>query len=162
MDVWSLPLAAAPHAETAARKIISDPGYAIWQPHFSPDRRWIVFQAHSLSKDESTLFVVSAAGGPWTRISAGKWDDKPRWSPDGKTIYYVAFRGGFFNLWGVHFDSSRGLTVGKPFQITTFESPSLMIPNRIPLVDISLTQDKLVLPLEEVSGSIWILDNVDR
>jgi len=26
------------------------------------------------------------------------WDDKPRWSPDGKTIYFVSNRTGFFNV----------------------------------------------------------------
>src|SRR5207253_322014 len=87
-EVWMLPLAAAPHAETAARKIISDPKYDLWQPHFSPDGRWIVFEAvaDSPTTAESALFVVPAAGGTWTRITNGKqWDDKPRWSPDGKT-----------------------------------------------------------------------------
>jgi len=37
-----------------------------------------------------------------------------------------------------------------------------MIPQRISLVALSLSQDKLVLTTEEVSGSIWVLDNVDR
>ena len=37
-----------------------------------------------------------------------------------------------------------------------------MIPRTIAPVGLSLTQDKLVLTLEEVSGGIWVLDNVDR
>ena len=78
----------------------------------------------------SKLYVVPVSGGPWTRITDNNhWDDKPRWSPDGRTVYFVSRRGGFFN-------------VGP--------------------VGLSLTQDKLVLTLEEQSGSIWVLDNVDR
>ena len=38
-EVWLLPVAAAPHAETAARKIISDPKHDLYQPHFSPNAR---------------------------------------------------------------------------------------------------------------------------
>ena len=104
---------------------------------------------------------MAASGGPWIRITDGKhWDDKPRWSPDGKTIYFVSGRHGFFNVWGIRFDAVKGKPVGDPFQVTSFENPSLMVPTNIPPVELSLTQEKLVLTIAEVSGSIWILDNV--
>jgi hypothetical protein len=35
-----------------------------------------------------------------------------------------------------------------------------MVPRQIEDVELSLTQDKLVLTMEELSGSIWVLDNV--
>jgi hypothetical protein len=106
---------------------------------------------------------MPAAGGPWTRITDGKhWDDKPRWSPDGRKIYFVSGRGGFFNVWGIHFDFSKGKPVGEPFRVTAFENPAMMLADWIPNVGFSLTQDKLVLTMEERSGSIWVLDNVDR
>jgi len=164
-EVWLVPVGAAPHAETDARKIISDPKYDLYQPHFSPDGRWIVFEAGANLPTivESTLYVVPAAGGAWTRITDGKnWDDKPRWSPDGKTIYFVSGRGGFFNVWGIHFDPSEGKRVGEPFPVSNFGRNGLMIPRWIPLVELSLNQDKLVLTMAEVSGGIWVLDNVDR
>ena len=104
---------------------------------------------------------MPVSGRPWTRITEGKqWDDKPRWSPDGRTIYFVTGRGGFFNVWGIHFDPTAGKTVGQPFQVSNFESPRLMIPRWIPPVGMSLNQDKLVLTMAEESGSIWVLDNV--
>ena len=80
------------------RQIISDPAYVIYQSHFSPDGRWIVFQAFLKSRHfESAVFVVPASGGgKWIRITDGRhWDDKPRWSPDGKTIYFLSRRGRF-------------------------------------------------------------------
>jgi hypothetical protein len=163
-EVWLVPVGAAPHAETAARKIISDPKYDLFQPHFSPDGRWIVFEAlaNSPTIAESALYVVPAAGGAWTRITDGKhWDDKPRWSPDGKTIYFVSGRGGFFNLWGIHFDPGEGKPVGEPFPVPTFGGSGLMIPRWIPPVELSLNQDKLVLTMAEVSGGIWVLDNLE-
>ena len=157
-----VPVASAPHAETVAQKIVSDPAYQLFQPHFSPNGRWIVFEAVANTPNpESTLYVVPASGGPWTRVTDSKhWDDKPRWSPDGRTIYFVSGRGGFFNVWGIHFDPAAGKVVGQPFQVSKFESPRLMVPSWIPPVGLSLTQDKLVLTMAEESGSIWVLDNV--
>jgi Tol biopolymer transport system component len=163
--IWLVPVAAAPHAETAAQKITSpDPGHELYQPQFSPDGRWIVFEAVADSPNlEPTLYVVPTSGGPWTRITDNKhWDDKPRWSPDGRTIYFVSRRGGFFNVWGIHFDPTAGKTVGQPFQVSKFESPRLMIPRWIPPVGLSLTEDKLVLTMAEESGGIWVLNDVDQ
>ena len=62
----------------------------------------------------------------------------------------------------LHFDPTKGMPQGEPFPVTSFDNPSLMIPRDISPVDISLNEDRLVLPLAQVSGSIWILDNVDR
>jgi hypothetical protein len=162
--IWLVPVAAAPHAEAAAQRIAYDPAYSLYQPYFSPNGRWIVFEAVADSPNlESTIYVVPTSGGPWTRITDGKqWDDKPRWSPDGKTIYFVSRRDGFFNMWGIRFDPVAGKTIGKPFQVSNFENPRLMIPRWIPPVGLSLTQDKLVLTMAEESGSIWVKDNVSR
>jgi Tol biopolymer transport system component len=44
-EVWLLSVAAATYAETAAKKIISDPKYDLYQSHFSPNGRWMVFEA---------------------------------------------------------------------------------------------------------------------
>jgi Tol biopolymer transport system component/DNA-binding winged helix-turn-helix (wHTH) protein len=164
-EIWLMPVTAGEaHAEPAAQKIISDSGYDLFQPHFSPDGRWIVFEAiRQAPKIESILYVMPAGGGPWSRISQGKyWDDKPCWAPDGKTIYFVSGGGGFFNVWGIRFDQATGKSVGKAFRITALENPGRMIPNTISLVGLSLNQNKLVLTVEERSGGIWVLDNVDQ
>jgi Tol biopolymer transport system component/DNA-binding winged helix-turn-helix (wHTH) protein len=160
-EVWRMSLGSAPHAETSARKLISDAAYDIWQPHFSPNGRWIVFEA--AAGVESTLYVMPSAGGQWTRITDGKqWDDKPRWSPDGRTIYFLSRRGGFFNVWGIHFDPEKGRPAGEPFRVSAFERPNLMVPQTISLVALSITKSRLLLTMSKVSGGIWVLDNVDQ
>jgi Tol biopolymer transport system component/DNA-binding winged helix-turn-helix (wHTH) protein len=161
-SIWQFYVDPPPTGKSPAREITSDPKHELFQPHFSPDGRWIVFEA---VKDllNSTLYAVPAAGGPWIRITDGKqWDDKPRWSPDGKTIYYLSERRGFFNVWGIRFDPVKGKPFGEPFQVTSLESPTLMIPKQISAVEFSLSDGRLVLPLAQASGNIWILDNVDR
>jgi Tol biopolymer transport system component/DNA-binding winged helix-turn-helix (wHTH) protein len=112
--IWLVPMTSASRAEAAAKKIASNPAYHLHQAHMSPDGQWIVFNAQTNSPNTvSSLFVVPAPGGPWTRITDGKhWDDKPRWSPDGRTIYFVSRPGGFFNVWGIHFDPAAGKPIG--------------------------------------------------
>ena len=163
-EIWLLPAGAHPQAKPTLRRIISSADYNLFQAFFSPDGRWIVFQAVRNPPNpnlESDLYVMPAAGGPWTLVSKGEpWDDKPRWSPDGNTIYFVSGRGGFFNVWGIRFDSTKGKPRGEPFRVTSFETPALMLPEQIQIVELSLTQDKLLLTMEERSGSIWVLDDV--
>ena len=111
----------------------------------------------------STLYTMPAGGGSWTPITDGKsWDDKPHWSPDGKMIYFISGHNGFFNVWGIRFDPAIGKPIGDAFQVTAFEHPALMIPQRMPWVEISVTQNRLALNLVQVSGNIWILDNIDQ
>jgi len=162
--VWRIPVA-APRAESQERMIISDPAYHLYQAHASPDGRWIVFEAvprHRTFPGPSSLYVMRASGGPWLPIIDKNWADKPRWSPDGRTIYFLWNRGGFLNVWGIRFDPETGRPAGEPFPVTTMHSPSLMIPGNVSNVEISVNPKNLVLTLGELSGGIWVLDNVDH
>ncbi len=162
-EIWLLSAAPLSTGKPAPRKIISDPVYDIDQARISPDGRWIVYEAirDLPSKLESKLFITRPSGGPRTQVTDGKyWDDKPLWSPDGKTIYFLSGRKGFYNVWGLRFDPGQGKAIGDVFQVTAFENPALMIPPHIAAVQFSLAQDKVVLTMSQTSGSIWVLDNV--
>jgi len=111
----------------------------------------------------SAIYVMASSGGSWTRITdSDYWTDKPRWSPDGKFVYYVTTKNGFHNIWAIRFDSASGRSVGIAFQVTAFESPSLMFPSSIESSDISLAPGNLAVTLQETSGSVWVLDDVDK
>ena len=84
--------------------------------------------------------------------------DKPRWSPDGKLVYYILRHGSFFNLWAVRFDGVQGKTIGVPFQITRFDSPRRQMAG----LEIGVSPKRLILTMMEQTGNIWMLDNVDR
>ncbi len=163
-SICLFPIAAAPRAETQPRVVTSHPDYNLWQMKFSPDQHWVSFNAlNTTGRTVSTIYVVPASGGDWRRITEGSyWDDKPRWSPDGRTIYFVSNRTGFFNVWGIRFNPANGDTLGAPFRVTDFESPGRMIPPVVALMEMSLSTDRLVVDITEASGNIWTLDNVDR
>ena len=58
--------------------------------------------------------------------------------------------------------SNPARSVGEPFRVTAFENPAQLVPDLTGDMSISLTENRLVLALTDVSGSIWILDNMDR
>jgi serine/threonine protein kinase/sugar lactone lactonase YvrE len=164
-EVCLFPISAAPHAEREMRVVASDPQNSLWTPRFSPDGRWICYSSqkpHGASV--SVLYVVPTSGGTPVRITGeDTWCDWPRWSTDGKTIYFVSnYNSSFLNVWGIHFDSTEGHAVGDPFRVTTFESPGRMISPRLALMEMSLNKNQLALPITDVSGNIWVLGNVDR
>lgn len=157
-----LPVSAAPHAETEARPIVSDPERSLYQGRLSPDERWLCFGA--LGKGGYTVYVVSVSGGRWMPITAdNEWADKPRWSPDGRAIYFVSRRGtGFQNVWRRNFDQAKGEFVGEPLQMTFYQSPERVIWTNNYYMDIALSADRLVVPVMEVTGSIWVLEGVNH
>jgi len=158
------PIAAAPRAETQMRVVASHPEQNLYQARYSPDGRWISFiAAKAFDAGVSTIYVIPASGGDWKRVTEGKYfDDKPRWSPDGRKLYFISNRTGFFNVWGIGFDPANGQPVGEPFRVTAFENPSRMILPDVITMEMALTANRLILPIMEVSGGIWILENVER
>ena len=165
IEIGFLPVSAAPHANGQIRRLIFDAAYDVFQAHFSPDGKWIVFEAakNQSTLAESSIFAMRASGGPWVRLTDGQhWDDKPRWSPDGKIVYFLSGQGGFFNVWGIHFDSAKGQPAGQSFRVTNFNTPSLMVPTDIGSVGMSISQDRLVLTVGQFSGSIWSISKADR
>jgi Tol biopolymer transport system component len=164
-EIGSFPISTASHANGQTRRLIFDVAYNVYQAHFSPDGKWIAFEATRSQSTfaESTLFVMRASGGPWVRLTDGQhWDDKPRWSPDGRIVYFLSGRGGFYNVRGVRFDSAKGEPIGDSFRVTNFNTPGLMVPREIRSVGMSISQDRLVLTVGQFSGSIWSISKADR
>jgi dipeptidyl aminopeptidase/acylaminoacyl peptidase len=67
--------------------------------HFSPDGQTVVFAARIAGKTESwstnfDVYAVPAAGGAPKNLSAENpaWDSKPIYSPDGRTLAYLAMK----------------------------------------------------------------------
>jgi Tol biopolymer transport system component/DNA-binding winged helix-turn-helix (wHTH) protein len=146
------------------RVVASDPRRNLFNQRFSPDQRWIAFLAHDLMYNAtSTVYVIPAGGGAWRAVTdSTAFDDKPRWGPDGRVLYYVSDRDGVKNVWGRRFDDTNGIPVGEPFAVTSFRSPQFRISPQAVQMDIAITATHLMIPMSESRGDVWMLDRVDR
>ena len=162
MGICLLSVSAALYSESDMHPILSKPSHNLYEAQFSPDGRWICFNAVS-QPGISAIYVASTSGGEWTAITSGRfWDDKPRWAPDGQTIYFTSRRAGFVNVWGRRFDPQHGIALADPFPVTKYEIPSRMLLPQIMQLHIALVHKHLILPLTDVTASIWVLDNVNQ
>ena len=55
---------------------------------FSPDGRWVAYQSNESGRFEIYVRPFPGPGGQWTVSTSG--GVYPRWSPDGKELYYLA------------------------------------------------------------------------
>ena len=159
------PLNAAPHGERRRRTILRDPGFSLWNSRYSPDGRWLCFNANG--PPVSIIGVVSADGDvtrPWLPVTSDtEWSDQPRWSPTGSLLFYVTgFRELSPNVWAVPFDRQSGRPAGRAVQVTRFDNPARGFPQEIDLGPIGVGKGRLAVPVADVSGSIWTLDNADK
>jgi eukaryotic-like serine/threonine-protein kinase len=149
---------------SASSALIADSEWNLWQSRYSPDGRWVVFNAVPRRRGGfSTIGIARAEGGAWTRLTdPDRFADKPRWSPDGRSIYFVGnLEPPFFDVWALPLEPQTGRAAGKPSRVTRFDGPEETIPVNY-ATELGVSQHRLVLNVQESSGNIWVLDSVDR
>ncbi len=159
-----LPLSAAPDAEARMRIVTSREDGALFQANMSPNGRWMAFVA-SGGGVFFRIAVVGSSDGRWAEPkgqSAWRYidddtasQDKPRWSHDGRVLYYTSSRGGLLNVWGVPFDPQTGV-IGAPFQVTNFDGPGERIFAALAAMETAVSRDALFLPLVRPTGAVWL------
>ena len=143
-------------------ELISYQGYSLYQPHFSPDDRWIVFMA-KMGQDRSRLYAVPFTGAArhdsaeWIPVTDGQnLDDKPRWSPDGNLIYFTSERDGFRCIWAQRLAPVTKRPAGTPFVVHHSHASRRSLRNvGLGPLEISVARNALVFNLGEVTGNIW-------
>jgi len=127
---------------------------------FSPDDRWLVFVA--VAKDTSGIYVVPAHGGKWLQITdSAIRAGKPRFSPDGRLIYFTLDRDGAREIAAVRFDPQSGVVSGEPFTVFRPAVAKLSLLSINPAaLNIAVARSTLVTILCEQTSTIWVGDLV--
>ena len=145
--------------------ILAQEKYGLLRASFSPDGQWIVFMA-DLGFGRSQLFIAPFHGmspidrKAWIEVtSAADPGYVPRWSPDGNALYFLSNIDGYWCLWRQPLVSKTKGPMGQPTAVyhlhsaarsTTYLSPGF--------VEISVAPNRIVLPLVERTGNIWMAE----
>jgi eukaryotic-like serine/threonine-protein kinase len=135
---------------------------------FSPDDRWILFLM-SNGTAANRIYVASASRSEqipfasWIPLTDGSGKvSKPRFSPDGKLIYFT--RDGLTRtVDAVRFDAESGHSAGNPFTVFDGGTPRLSLAAvNLAALELGVSADKLIVILGESSSNIWIAVPVPR
>jgi Tol biopolymer transport system component len=70
------------------------------QPNLSPDGKRVAVVRNDRQTGNDDIWVYDVATGKGTAITSDTWDDdSPIWSPDGKSVAFVAFRESFSEIY---------------------------------------------------------------
>lgn len=95
-------------------------------PRLSPDGTQVVYQVretdYEANKGINSLWLRALAGGTPRRLTAsGSSATSPRWSPDGKAIYFLSSRGGSAQVWRLPLDGGEAQAVtALPLDVGSF------------------------------------------
>jgi len=147
----------------ASRAVLEKKDYSLGEGTWSAQNQYLLFTA-SRNGTAKQVFAVrfpenaSMPVGEWIPItSETEFSGRPRWSGDGKTIFYLSTRDGFSCVWGQHFDPQSGRTTSSPFAIIHYHnprfSPHVVVERAFSL---SAAGDSIYLNVGEINSSVWI------
>jgi Tol biopolymer transport system component len=90
-DVWVLPVTAAGKPEEGAQpRPYLRSRFNEWEARFSPEPhpRWVAYVSDESGQDEVYIQAFPEPRGKWPISTGG--GRQPRWSPDGRELFYVA------------------------------------------------------------------------
>lgn len=117
-----------PHDEIFVISADADPGEEIkvtgrdqlvaYEPSFSPDGDWIVFESHKIDVEGNGVITSYRMDGSGTYQALTDINGdcrQPNWSPDGRHIVYQSLHDGRWELWMMGFDGTdqRQVTGGR-------------------------------------------------
>jgi eukaryotic-like serine/threonine-protein kinase len=145
------------------RSILKESGVSLSEPSWSEKGEYLLFTKENEDNSKQIFAVhfprsTGFADGKWIPITApSEFSDRPRWSGDGKTVFFLSTRDGFSCLWGQRFDPHTGKTRGTPFSVMHFHNRRNSIDVVAPRAfNLSVTGDSIYFNLGESTSSVWI------
>ncbi len=81
-----------------------------FEPTFSPDGKWIVFESHKIDDEKNGIIVkykLDGTSGYISLTAPGEDCKQPNWSPVGDKILYQKEEGGQWDIWIMNIDGTN-------------------------------------------------------
>lgn len=119
MLIVGLFLALTARAQTPSRRAITFKDLISMQrvddPQISPDGKWVAYTVATPDLDAnrtlSNIWLVPAEGGEARQLTRGSSDQRARWSPDGKKIFFLSSRDGSTEIYSIQFDGGEAARI---------------------------------------------------
>ncbi len=145
--------------------LIRHPELHVWGGKLSADDRWAAFSV-TTSPASSRIYIAPVPENPtaaipvesWIPVTdGGYWDDKPRWSPDGKAIYFISTRDGFRCIWSQSLNPQTKRPARPAVPVYHLHHARLSMTNvDIGPLSIAVARNRLVFSLGELTGNVWL------
>jgi Tol biopolymer transport system component len=139
-------------------------GLWLFAPDFSPDGRWVAFQARpGVVLNPVEQIMVARVDGilpiepeHWIPVTGlDHFDANPRWSSDGQVLYFNSARDGTVCLWAVKLDPHSKRPVSEPYAVRHFHRHGRQLPAPYPVFSIGI--DRIVMAAQHGQGSLWMM-----
>jgi Tol biopolymer transport system component len=165
-------IAAVDLTSRTEKKFLNSSENSVYHAFFSWDDRWVVFKKQlepqklqiSQSLKAQIMIAPMRNGAPskeaeWIAVTDGQYnDDKPQFSPDGNTVYFISTRDGYFCIWAQRLDPATKRPVGAPLAYEHFHNSVLRYQPFIDIIDsdLSVASDKILINLPQWSADVWM------
>lgn len=148
----------------SSEMIRSGDGQVLDSARFSPDGRWIAFARRDEEKWVSQVLVAPAKASDPVALSdciaitdQEHIDLMPRWSADGRSLYFLSNRTGNLDIWrvGLHPDKRPR---GEPAPVRTFDTTRFSLATiQYDDLGFDIGADRMYFTLQELKGRIFLL-----
>lgn len=139
-------------------------GQSVDSARYSPDGRWIAFAERDDASSLSQVFVAPAdSNGPIFRLDCIEITDReqddamPRWSPDGRSLYFLSDRSGNRDIWSVALSPDKK-PQAEPRPVKLFETTRFSLATQTyEEVGYAIGVDRIYFTLRELKGRIYLM-----
>ena len=139
------------------RELISHPTLNIHGAELSPDGKWMTFHIPGTAREPLYIAPVHDGKSPlqreWILVSDSPGlNRRGWWSADGNLLYLLSDRDGTMGIWAQRLGPDKR-PQGPAFAVLRFPET-----RRSPGNQLGFARDRIVYPLRETSGNIWLAE----